>query len=735
MIFFTIALGFGLLFGDLPLVKAQESDSGEFTLEEITITAEKRVENMQKTPISVSLVTSEDIQEKSLGSVQDMLQNVVGVQLQGSGGAADGDSESIFIRGIGLNNMDMQWGDPAIALNVDGVQQQRESALFSSMVDVERVEVLRGPQGTLYGRNATGGAVNVIMAQPKDHFEASGSLQFGNYNARSLEGILNVPAGSKLALRFSGIEERRDGYITGGARDRYRDNASARLKALYKPFEAMTLTGTVEYNKVKETPSESVPPSNLNSDDPWHNVDSRITATDAYNEKETWTYSLQLNLDILDWTVFTFIPTMSKWNRSSWMPFTVTGQINPSQTTPDLWEETTYTYEARFANAADSKLIWVLGGFLWDSKTGSGMGQTLVESVEPTVQFLNRPSDSWALFGQTTYSVTDRFRVVAGGRYSYDDRTTRYRIYSTNDTSGGDALVLTYDSGIKEVGNLSKKFTYKTGLEYDIAEDSMAYIQASTGYKAGGITFSQMLNENNEFTNLAETKFKPETSLAFELGSKNRFLDDTLQINGSLFYTDYENMQVQYPIMVNEGTEDEERIMRVVNAGPSKMYGIELESTWLITAMDSLTANVSSMKGTYGELIVVSGNPPGVPGFGPAVDLTGSTMANMPRFNIQLGYKHTWNIGDHGSLSASFDTNYKTAYYNRIETYMDYVRVPAHHISDLYLNWTSQTGRWSAGAYAKNLEDKAIALDIRGNGTEAMLNDPRTFGIKVSVKY
>ena len=735
MAIFTLVLGLVLIPSNAQYANAQESGDEEFTLEEITVTAEKREENVQKVPIALSIVTSEEIEKKSLTRVEDILRNVIGVQMQGAGGAADGGAESIFIRGIGLNSMDMQWGDPAVALSVDGVQQQRESALFNSMVDVERVEVLRGPQGTLYGRNATGGAVNVIMIQPKDYFEASGTVTLGNYNARGFEGIVNIPLHSKVALRIAGIKEERDGYITGGPRDRYRKNTSARLKAKFEASEDIILTGTFEYNSVKETPQESVPPSNLNTDDPWYNVDPYITATDKFDQKKTSSYNLELNWNIGDFTMFTFIPTMLKWERSAWMPRPVTGAINPDQTEPNLWEETQYTYEARFANTPDSKLIWVLGGFFWDSKTGGVGEEELMESPEPRVDFLDRPTGAWAIFGQSTYPVTDKFRVVVGGRYSYDDRSMQYRIIQTNDPAEGEDLELIYDSGVREANNVNKKMTYKFGLEYDIAENSMSYIQASSGYKPGGLTFSQLLDENLEFTNLEATKFDPEETLAFELGSKNRFLNNKLQLNATLFYTYYDNMQVQYPVIINEGTDEQEFIMRVVNAGRSEMYGLELESTFLVTRMDQLTVGISSMKGKYGELFIQSGNPPGVPGFGPLVELTGSTMANMPAFNLQLGYEHTWDLGDYGMLSASFDTNYKTKYYNRAETYLDATFVPAHHISNLFLNWSSLSDRWNVGAYCKNLEAEAIALDTRGNGTEIMLNDPRTFGIRLTFRY
>ena len=184
---------------------AQENSEEEFTLEEITVTAQKREENVQKTSLSISVLTGDQIQEKSYNSIDSMLQNVAGLQIQGVGTGAQ-----IFIRGIGLNNVDTAYGDPAIALNVDGIQQQRGGAIGQSTMDIERVEVLRGPQGTMYGRSATGGAVNIIMVQPKDKFEVSARALIGNYNARTYEAMVNVPIYSKLALRLTGIKDKRD---------------------------------------------------------------------------------------------------------------------------------------------------------------------------------------------------------------------------------------------------------------------------------------------------------------------------------------------------------------------------------------------------------------------------------------------------------------------------------------------------------------------------------------------
>ena len=724
VIIFLAIVGIGLTLGDLSWVYAQEKE--EFTLEEIIITAEKREENVQKTPLAVSIVNAEEINNKSLISVKDMIQNLAGVQIGGlSGGGGDTESLSIFIRGIGMNQLDSNWGDPAIALNVDGIQKQGNTAIAMSNIDVERVEVLRGPQGTLYGRSATGGAVNIIMVQPKDYFEATGKVQVGSYNTRNYEAVVNVPVYDKLALRISGTKTNRDGYLhyKSNPLESYQDMISTRMKAQFKPSEDLTITGTVEYNKDKsQMLMNTVRSENLKSDDPWYYTETVHTPDQMGTSIESWNYSLQLNWNIKDWTTFTFIPTMMNTKASG-----------SSQQFP---KSTQYTYEARFANAADSKLTWTLGSFLWDSKMKS---QSTIDRASPELSAMqvSRPTNSWAIFGQATYPVTERFRVVGGSRYNYDNRSVDYRIIQTTEADDNGNFTVIYDSGIKKIENKESKPTFKFGLEYDVAKNSMAYIQASSGFKSGGLTFARNLDANGDLVNLEATKFKPETSLSYELGSKNRFLNNKLQVNGSLYFTRYNNAQVQMNYVVNEGTTSEETMTRVFNAGPSNMYGAELETTWMITISDRLTLGISSMHGKYNDLSITTVNRSTTS----IHDLSGTQMANVPLFSLSLGYEHNWDLGDYGILAASFNTNYKTKYYNTAETWTNGALVPSYHMTDLYLNWTPLNGKLSANAYVKNLENKAIAnvamdqTNDDGSRGRVTLNNPRLYGLSITLKY
>lgn len=715
---------FSLIFCDISSISAQEA---EFTLEEITVTAEKREENVQKTSMSLSIVTEEEIMKRSLTTIDDMLRNVVGLGIAGQGQSA-----RIFIRGIGADGgLDTAFTDSPVSLIVDGVQQQRSVAISNTMMDVERVEVLRGPQGTLYGRNAIGGAVNVVTVQPRDYFEAMGKVQGGNYNSRNYQAVINIPVYNKLALRISGAKDSRDTYTSGGDANGFIDKASARMKAQFKFNEDLTVIGTIDYSRDKSNGAySSTDPNNLDSDDPWHNPTS--TSISGSRWVEAYNYNMQINWNIKDLAKFTFIPTYMTNDVKA------AGQIGaggPPERDPHTEQ---WTYEAHFSNTEDSKIIWTLGTFFYESGIGETEYADDTASPDPRIRFLLRPTKSQAIFGQTTYPFSETLRVVAGLRYTKDDKTLRYKIYQTTEPDEDGNWEYIYDSGAKKVPNKNSKATWKLGVEYDLAESSMGYFSIATGYKSGGVSYAKSIDENFELVNIDAAKFEQENSISYELGSKNRFLSDRLQVNGALFYTDYDNAQVQMTVNINTGTEYEENMTLIRNAGDTFMYGAEVETTWLITAKDRLTVGISSMKGEYNDLVIESDSPAWLPvQTHTSYDISGAEKANMPRFHLNLNYQHTWDFGEYGTLATTFDGYYKTKYYNSMENYVPGALVPAHHISNFYLNWASPKGKWAVNGYIKNIEKKAIALRAmsRGGTGQVSLNEPRTFGLSLTVRY
>ena len=209
--YFIMFIGIGLLLGYIPNVLAKETSSDDFTLEEITITAEKREMNIQKEALAVTAVSGSDIADKSIGNISDLLDTLAAVKVMS--GPMGG---KIFIRGIG-SNLDTNLASPSVALQRDSVYMGQSEAVMGSLYDIERVEVLYGPQGTMYGKNAAGGQVNVITKNPTDKFEANGGLTVGNYNMMNYNAALNVPLSSKWAARIAIDQQNHSAYIDDGS--------------------------------------------------------------------------------------------------------------------------------------------------------------------------------------------------------------------------------------------------------------------------------------------------------------------------------------------------------------------------------------------------------------------------------------------------------------------------------------------------------------------------------------
>jgi iron complex outermembrane receptor protein len=190
-----------------PTAYAQQTEQAP-QLDEVVVTAQRRSENLQKTPLTISAVTGEKLESQGIKTVVDLANQVPALQITSSGGGA----AQIFLRGIGSTNT-TEVGDPAVAYHIDGIYIARSTSVGALFYDIDRVEVLRGPQGTLYGRNATAGAINVITKQPKFDYEASGSIDVGNYGAITTSGMVNVPVSETLAVRAAFQQSRHDGYV------------------------------------------------------------------------------------------------------------------------------------------------------------------------------------------------------------------------------------------------------------------------------------------------------------------------------------------------------------------------------------------------------------------------------------------------------------------------------------------------------------------------------------------
>ena len=717
--FFIVLLLIGTMLYAIPNIFAQETDKNEFKLEEIIITAERRTADVQKTAISISAIAGDEIEQKAYSTITNILEMVPGLEYGGhtSGGA-------ITIRGIG-SNFDAAVGDPAVALNVDGVVNTANMTLKGSMYDVKRVEVLRGPQGTLYGRNTTGGAINLVTEDPVHDFKMSGRLEVGNYNLLRTDGMINVPLGDKVAGRVVVSRTKRDGYYSNGNMDA--DTWSARLKILAEPTDKISVVATLDHQVDKSSGTATVPLKDTvlggtkvvdvyDPDDPWYSSYPK-----GWMDNKTDSYKLQVDWD-LGFGTLTMLPALTKISKIGQFAVVSPGQISE---TAKMREQEQYTMETRLASPSESKMIWVLGLYGVDAKYKDNMqdGSSTVADDEFNMITYSRPVKSYAGFGQATYPFTDRFRLTGGLRYTVDSKKNTIRITRVSPA---------YDSGII---NWEKKYgetTYKLGVEYDVAKDSMLYLQTSTGYKAGGFA-----------NTIPPAEYDPEYLIAYALGSKNRFLNNRLQVNAEAYYYRYDN----YQINVSSGTFkakvagewSEFTGFTIMNAGASTNYGLEVESQYLITSNDKLGLNVALMRTKLGDFII-----PGQTytdedtGTTTVVsveeDLTGRPMANSPEWTASLSYGHDWYLNNGGTISASSDIRLSSGYYVTLEQNLYGAWQERYQKYDAYLTYVTPSGKWSINTFGKNLSKEAVKTYIMPLG-RAVMGEPRTYGIALSVKY
>lgn len=622
--FISISLILPFIMDSFSMVYAQDKTEEMFELEEIVVTAEKRMTDVQKTSIQINAVSGEEITSKAILDVSQVLDGLTGVSTMGGS-----QGNKIFIRGIG-SSLDTNLADPSVSLQKDNVYLGQSEAIGSTLYDVERVEVLYGPQGTLYGKNATGGTVNVITKKPSDKFEASTNLTIGTYDAKNLNAILNIPFSSKIAARIAFDTQRHDAYITDGSGTS--NKMATRIRLSYKPTDKISILLTDEWtwDRSKAMNTVPVPGSagklpvgapgtwkvpDVNGDgvaDDFLNANLvKVTGGDGIPDivetgwvipplADAWTndlwhpapqadyryqlHSLEVNWD-LGWGKMTLIPTLNNNYRRYYgehMLGISQGEIRYPTTGGMV--DTQYTTELRMSNPSDSKIMWTVGAY-WNSNfnknrietfsdlmdqaestwlIGSGTAIPAFRVDNPVKQTIKERQSGKALFGQATYPVSDRFRVIGGLRWNNEPSTTKYRviiynvtqngIYGTdptvagyvqdfysksvavNDPTAAGGVRHTYDTGLSEYKVTNSPYTYTAGLEFDLAEKSMLYASYKTGFKKGGLNFQ---------TTYPPLPYKPEEVKAYTLGIKNRFLNNQLQLNAEAYYYDYTGYQVQ----------------------------------------------------------------------------------------------------------------------------------------------------------------------------------------------
>lgn len=716
------------LFSGGTFVFAQDA-TDEFTLEEITVTAQKREENLQKVPISMSVISSEEIQELGKNDLNEILSTVSGAIIQKTDS-----SLGITIRGVG--NVTTGNGQPGVSINIDGVTSNRQDS-GSGLYDIERVEILYGPQSTLYATNSPGGVVNVITASPKlDAYSGSASMEAGNYNLLHTEGVMNAPLGNSVALRASFSSSVRDGYLTNGGEDE--DSKSGRIRVLYQPNDVFSALLTGELFRDQGKGYFGGVEAFIDEDDvdnPWSANDvGSLGVNDQYRKK----IYAEFNLD-MPFANMTITPSYNK----------LTGYREQvaSVGPPDVATETEVQYnwqdsyekglEVRMTNPEDFMFDWIVGFIYYDQLNDNnrksldyletGVGEYMIQDVKEKIK---------SFYGNITYPFTDQLRVTGGIRKNDNDY-----FYDTTQSmaSRTEAGVYTVQSKVQTTESPDSP-DYKLGLEYDLNEASMLYGSYGSSYR-----------NIQKYRSLGA----PELLKAFTVGSKNLLFGNKLQLNGSVYYYMYQDYLAQSMLSVwlydtdgdlvqdmDESADDSGASMQ----GDGRMYGIDIQANAILTEKDKLNLSVAYEKSEWTDmyfdyyytetLTVVDGEYV----WEDIVDqdFNGKPMTLTPDLTVNINYSHNFNLPNGGVLTGRIDARYMGDY--RLtwkEEDYPYNYQESYHIEDLSAIYANSDGRWTLSAYVRNIFDYAnkVRYSARGVSRSLTIGDPRTYGAVLSIKF
>jgi iron complex outermembrane receptor protein len=737
-------------------VHAQDNTTEEIlgTLEEIVVTAQRREESLQDTAVAINVLGDDKLIETGIASPDDLSLQVPALTLA----AGAGGGTQVVIRGVG-NFIGNPYGEPAVAMNVDDVYIARSSGTQGLFFDLQRVEVLKGPQGTLYGRNATAGAINVIPKRPDlEEFSLEGNLELGDYDTRRATLAVNTPISDTVAFRLAGTYSKHDGYLDDGYNDE--DTKAARAQVLFEPSDNLSVRISADYAESAGQGQAGVASPYLTDDpftgptqDGFNNIlqGASLSITGGANpnlllpiddegflDNSHWGLSGHVNYEFetASLTVISSFRNTENNYRHFGAGFPLTS-IEESDAT---------SLEVRLSsNNSDSNLEWLLGAYYFDEEIAFDLNTNQGVTFGRTNPELE--TQSLAAFGQLTYSLSDLLRLSAGLRYTTEEKSQIGRQggptppvpvgFPGPDEAFFNIACAPYEASTGTcfaplAGDLDDdSVTWKVGFEYDLADDSLLYANVATGFKAGGF-----------FPSLPPNTFKPEELTAYTIGSKNRLLDNTLQLNIEAFFWEYDDKQVTHIGPVLPGGFN----LITENAGGADVLGFEVETIWAPTDSDNFYANLQYLDTEYTEFnytqTTVTGVPqttcpttpvPGQPAV--VVNCTGKELPLSAEWILNLGYGHTFVLNNGSTLSANIDSRLQTSYFVG-EEYLPGQVQDDFTSTSVRVTWSSADEKYKLTAYVDNIEDEDIKASAFVQPVVGIplvtFRPPRTYGVRLS---
>lgn len=667
-------------------------------IEEIIVTAEKRNVDLQDIALSVSALNSGQLEQLNINNPVDLGDQIPGLNISKS------ESRRILsIRGVGNESPQNAGARPGVSFHIDGIFIANDQALRADLLDVERIEVVRGPQGTVFGQNATGGTINVVSKRP-DFDDASGfaDVTIGNYSAQNFRGGVNIPFSDNVAVRAAFSHREHDGYMKNLAipgHDMDNQNSDTfRGQLLWNVSDNFSAYFTYQHSEdslngpgqksildfsstdPREASHDLLEQASLDTDIfstvlTWENDAVVVKGLFSYQEVDLFRHA---DMDRTDLTANDPAPITP----ADPLVITQLGEapIREADNTLEQFYENV-TAELNISSAGESRFDWILGAFFLDAEVNSITtnfgdfgrdGNPLDLELPSPVVFFNadldfvnddiRRRDSYSLFGQGVLHVSDTVRLTAGVRYTKDE--------IDNDACSFQCRIGQADP--RNDVNEDDETTGKLSIEFDVNENTMTYASLTAGYKPGGA--------NSTFNDLVPALYEAETVNAIEFGYKGRLNEGRLQLNGSVFFYDYENFQFQANAAApfSGGT---------ANVPESEVFGAELEITSLLTdslrldwniaylnteiTSDTLVIDSARAEDVSTQLLLANGGNV----FDPAItvarataiqNVNGNELSKSPDFTTNIRLTHTAEVSGDGILTSFVSYTHRGEFFYRM---------------------------------------------------------------------
>ena len=730
------------------LVRAQETSmetqAESQGLEEITVTARKRDENMQDVPASVSALSADELERRFDSDVRDFAgaspNIVIDDTQQGPGGVA-----AIYIRGIGVGDVEKSV-DPAVGVVFDDIYIGQSSGSLLKAIDIDRVEVLRGPQGTLFGRNATGGVINLARSRPTYDLTGKARATYGRFDTSKVEGVVSTGLSDNVAVKVSGAYEKSDGYMYSkfykqpGQRSEFFAVSGA---LLFEPTENLDIQVSYDHQKTKQDPPQllavnkptdlfcaayaqcSPKPGVPTSGDRYVSLsDGPLEKNATFNldmavAKATYDVGSDMQLDyILGWLKTD--ETITQDFDSS--PFTLYHTDRPAR-----WRQT--TNELRLTKGGSGPATFVLGAYLWDSQYTINLKNYIGFAGPPlltSAQDVTQTNKSWAIYGEGDYDLTEKLTLTVGARYTKDEKSSivndlPIKIYGTLIEANPIATLPGTIKMAKPAEESWKKFTPRASLRYELSDDSMVYGLWSRGYRGGGF------NGRPATLSAATIPYDPETLDNYEVGFKTEFADNRVRLNGSAFIMKYKDMQQDLDVPAPGTSTGREN--RTINASSAEFKGFELDLTAQLIDGFTLNGNLGYLDAKYKDFfgdIYSTGKP---------VDASFLKIRRAPKWTWSAGGTYEADIGNNASGWISGDIRYigghEITFLNNPN-----LRNGGQFLVDASIN--ARFNKTTVSLFGKNLANEkgwTIGYDVQGIWSYGAPRPSRTWGVAVSQSF